>query len=69
MQMQHSTGRATLHEERKLQLELSLMSSNYQDIRGHAGHQLKSEDTQSTVVEPEEKKKKTQEGDALDWTY
>ena len=64
MQMQHST--AGLHEERRLQLELSLMSSNYQDIRGHAGHQLKSEDTQFNVVVSEEKKKKTQEGDALD---
>ena len=65
MQKQHST--AGLHEERRLQLESSF--SEFQATRTPEDTQdtnSKSEDTQFTVVESEEKKKKTQEGDALD---
>ena len=57
MQAQHST--AGLHEERRLQLELSFIDcqatrtpEDTQDTNDM------SEDTQFTVVEPEEKKKK-----------
>ena len=68
MQTQHST--AGLHEERRLQLELSFI--DFQATRTPEDTQDTndmSEDTQFTVVEPEENKKKTQEGDALDWIY
>ena len=60
MQAQHST--AGLHEERRLQLELSFIDC--QATRTPEDTQdtnEMSEDTQFTVVEPEEKKKPKRE--------